>query len=191
MERIDINKINHYNNILKILYKYNHYPIGITTMMCEDTFIFDSKEEASKGFKEMESNERIAKGVNCVQGWWYGKSEWPKVREEYIEKAYDREEDDAPSVHWIEKGKFIEIPEINYKDNSEKPSQHIKNDIIVVGLFHHNKEGYTDPTYHKEGYYNTITDEWYLFTGSKYMETYEKIDKDDILSWYYIEELYK
>jgi hypothetical protein len=180
MEKIDINKIDLYNYTLKTLYKYGHYPIGITTMMCENTFIFETENEAIKAHKELESEESIISKEEIVQGWWYSKEEWSDIHKEYIKEMYDNDIEKSPKIYRIKKGEFIEIPKINYKDITEIPEKNKKIAIIL-------KKNDSDIDYHNEGYYDN---DWFLFTGSSIMETYKKICKDKINHWYYLDELY-
>ena len=159
-------------------------------MICEDTFIFETKDETIKAHKEFESEERSVPKEDQLQGWWYDKSEWSDAHKIYIRDLYRDNEENAPGVHWIEKGKLVELPTINYKEINELPEDPIRNDVIV-GLLLYDDNGWKDPNFHHEGYYNITTDEWFLFTGGPFMETYRKLNKDDIICWYYLDEIYK
>ena len=59
---------------LKLLNDAGHFPIGITTMMCEETFIFNTEKEATKAWKS---------GVLGNDGWFYGKKSFKKALEQY------------------------------------------------------------------------------------------------------------
>ena len=59
---------------LKLLNDAGHFPIGITTMMCEETFIFKTEKEANKSWKS---------GVLGNDGWFYSKRSFQKALEQY------------------------------------------------------------------------------------------------------------
>ena len=59
---------------LKLLNDAGHFPIGITTMMCEETFIFNTEKEATKAWKS---------GVLGNDGWFYGKRNFQKDLDKY------------------------------------------------------------------------------------------------------------
>ena len=59
---------------LKLLNDAGHFPIGITTMMCEETFIFKTEKEADKACES---------GVLGNEGWFYGKKAFKKALEQY------------------------------------------------------------------------------------------------------------
>ena len=66
-------------------------PIGITVMMCEETFIFKGSDEA----------ERAAK-MFLPEGWWYDFSSWIDARKVYVKESYRGIDDDAPIVYWLD-----------------------------------------------------------------------------------------
>lgn len=51
---------------LKILKEHGYEPTAICIIMCEETFVFKTQEEADRGYKEMEQEKSL------VDGWWYG-----------------------------------------------------------------------------------------------------------------------
>ena len=51
-----------------------HFPIGLTTMICEETFIFKTEKEADKACES---------GVLGNEGWFYGKKAFKKALEQY------------------------------------------------------------------------------------------------------------
>jgi len=53
-------------------------PIGVTQLMLEETFIFETDEEAKLAFETLEG------GKKGVVGWWYGKDSFEKAKEDYI-----------------------------------------------------------------------------------------------------------
>lgn len=59
---------------IKLLNDAEHFPIGITTMLCEETFIFKSEKEANKAWKSR---------VLGNDGWFYGKKSFKKALEQY------------------------------------------------------------------------------------------------------------
>ena len=59
---------------LKLLNDAGHFPIGITTMMCEETFIFNTEKEATKAWKS---------SVLGNDGWFYGKRNFQKDLDKY------------------------------------------------------------------------------------------------------------
>lgn len=69
---------------LDVIRKHGYNPIAITTIICEETFIFKTDEEASKAYEDLEIN----KGV--VDGWWYGEE---KFKEEH------KTLDNKPKIH--------------------------------------------------------------------------------------------
>lgn len=72
-------------------------PIGITKMICEETFIFNTDEEALKAFEYFEKNPV----GEVIQGWWYGIVDFQLARQEYVMNIYEGIEEDAPTIYWI------------------------------------------------------------------------------------------
>lgn len=70
-------------NAFKLLREKGYNPIGFSQMMFEDTFIFETEEEATKAFEEFELNQDSP--ILC--GWWYEKNEYLKQRE-IVEKDF-------------------------------------------------------------------------------------------------------
>ena len=52
-------------------------PIGISTLMCEETFIFETKEESLKAHQLCQIEKKVA------DGWWYGKEDFLIAKKEY------------------------------------------------------------------------------------------------------------
>lgn len=67
-------------------------PIGITVLICEETFIFKGEEEATKASEQF-----------LPEGWWYGFGSWEDTRQEYVKNMYGGDEDAAPIVYWLDK----------------------------------------------------------------------------------------
>lgn len=78
--------------LLKKVIASGFKPIGITIMICEETFIFKSKQEASAAAEKF-----------LPEGWWYEFSEWIEERNKYVKKFYKGDEDLAPTVYWLDK----------------------------------------------------------------------------------------
>lgn len=73
-------------------------PIGITVMVCEETFIFETEKEANEAHEAMDTNE----------GWWYGldgKYPWKETEEEYVSKMKKiyGEEYEGLKIYWLNK----------------------------------------------------------------------------------------
>lgn len=78
--------------MLKQVREAGFKPIGITVMICEETFIFKSDEEAQKAAEKF-----------LPEGWWYGFGSWDDTRNKYVKDMYNGIEDDAPIVYWLDK----------------------------------------------------------------------------------------
>jgi len=95
---------------VEILRQHGFNPIAVTTMMCEDTFVFKTQEEAERGFKEMEQEQRL------VIGWWYGYRQFLKSMDDYEEQFESR-----PVIHWLDKSyETGNPPSIKKKKNRGK-----------------------------------------------------------------------
>lgn len=64
-------------------------PIGICCLMCEETFIFDTKEEANNAYE-------ICEKGGIVSGWWYSKEDF----EEYL-PIYEKDFNSKVNVYWL------------------------------------------------------------------------------------------
>ena len=67
-------------------------PIAITTMVCEETFVFRSNTEALLAWEKFKP-----------EGWWYCLSDFDDSREEYVKEFYGGDVDQAPIVYWLDK----------------------------------------------------------------------------------------
>lgn len=65
-------------------------PVGITTMICEETIILETEEEIEKAWE-----------IFKPEGWWYTREQFEKAREDYVNDMYDGDETKAPKVYWI------------------------------------------------------------------------------------------
>lgn len=80
------------SSLLKEVKAAGFKPVGITVLMCEETFIFKGKREA----------EDVAKKF-LPEGWWYDFSSWVETRREYVKEIYGGDDDLAPTVYWLDK----------------------------------------------------------------------------------------
>jgi len=79
------------SHLLKEIRDAGFKPIGITVMMCEETFIFKNKIEAN-----------LAAEKFMPEGWWYGIDEWIETRIEYVKENYGGDEELAPTIYWFD-----------------------------------------------------------------------------------------
>lgn len=72
-------------------------PIAVSQMYFEDTFVFETEEEAKKAFQQFEIDEN-EKWIGDISGWWYGKEDFIKTV-----KEYETENDGYSKVliHWL------------------------------------------------------------------------------------------
>lgn len=77
--------------LLKLVRDAGFKPIGITVLLCEETFIFKGIEEAKR-----------AANMFLPEGWWYGFDSWEDTRQEYVKDMYHGDEDAAPIVYWLD-----------------------------------------------------------------------------------------
>lgn len=79
--------------LLKLVKGAGFKPIGITVMMCEETFIFKGTKEAEEAAK-----------MFLPEGWWYGLSQFWDDWEAYLKsmEIYNSEEAEE-GIHWLDK----------------------------------------------------------------------------------------
>lgn len=79
--------------LLKMVREQGFKPIGITIMMCEETFIFKGTKEAKEAWEMFKP-----------EGWWYGLGDFWKDWDDYLKQMgeYDYEEADV-AIHWLDK----------------------------------------------------------------------------------------
>jgi fructose-1,6-bisphosphatase len=92
------------SDVLKYLIDGGHNPIGISIMACEETFIFQTKEESSAAHKFINMPESPWGN----EGWFYaieddGEWPWEKARKDYVDRCYKGNENNAPKVYWLKK----------------------------------------------------------------------------------------
>ena len=63
--------IEHFQPQIDLLKEHGHKPIAVSTLLLEDTFVFETEKEATLAHEEMENTEN-----QKLQGWWYGKYEF-------------------------------------------------------------------------------------------------------------------
>jgi hypothetical protein len=80
---------------LDIIKNYGFNPIGFSVLTCEDTFIFETEEEAKKAYHLLERDVNN-KWIGKVDGWWYGKENFLTHVKEY-EERFDIES----TVYWL------------------------------------------------------------------------------------------
>lgn len=76
--------------LLKDIRNAGFKPIGITVMLCEETFIFETIEECEKAAK-----------MFLPEGWWYDLETFKKERTEYIDMFYSGDETIAANIFWL------------------------------------------------------------------------------------------
>jgi hypothetical protein len=67
------------NSSLKVLIENSYMPIAFTQYNLEDTFIFNTTEQAKECYDELEVDKKL------VCGWFYGKEEFEIHKKEYEE----------------------------------------------------------------------------------------------------------
>lgn len=78
--------------------KANGYnPIAVSQMYFEDTFVFETNEEATKAYRQFERDEK-EKWIGEIVGWWHGREDFKKTV-----KEYETENDGYSKVriHWL------------------------------------------------------------------------------------------
>jgi len=74
---------------LKLIKEQGFNPIGITIMMCEETFIFETSEESAKAHQACQVDNNIA------DGWWYGKDDFEMALIDYEDQFGEKK------IHWL------------------------------------------------------------------------------------------
>ena len=91
-----INPTEYLEATLNKMGKADFYPVGFARMGGEDTFIFQTSEEAKKAYHHFERNEK-GEWIGDIVGWWYGKEAWPETVDWYRKNVMDEE----VSVFWL------------------------------------------------------------------------------------------
>ena len=67
-------------------------PIGITVLMCEETFIFKGSKEANEAAK-----------MFLPEGWWYGLSQFWDDWDVYLKAMHIHNSEEAEEgIHWLD-----------------------------------------------------------------------------------------
>ena len=78
---------------IDILKAAGYKPIAVSQIYFEDTFIFETDEEAEKAYNKFEHTD-------CdIIGWWYGKDTFLQQVKKYEEEAHN---DVKVLVHWLD-----------------------------------------------------------------------------------------
>ena len=85
-------------------------PIMFTKLMMEDTFVFETEEEAKRAFYTFEQDENTGEYLGKFDGWWYGIDDFNKQSEE--NKDWNAGINDR---FWIKKGYGLDISEGHVK----------------------------------------------------------------------------
>ena len=78
--------------------KANGYKlIAVSQMYFEDTFVFETEDEAIKAYHQFERDEKN-EWIGEIVGWWYGRKDFEKKV-----KEYETENDGYSKVltHWL------------------------------------------------------------------------------------------
>lgn len=84
---------------LKYLRSKGYNPIGVSRMLCEDTFVFETEEETAKACQECDGAKV---GRKRLDGWWYNKEYGIRTIDEYEERFGWR-----PPIFWIDSNNHI------------------------------------------------------------------------------------
>lgn len=79
---------------LEIIRENGFVPIAVSQIYFEDTFVFETHEEATKAYEMLEEDETLP--YRCF-GWWYGK-------QEFLKEVLDYESKEGASkvlIHWL------------------------------------------------------------------------------------------
>ena len=85
----EIKEVGEYMNVcntpkspsLNIIREAGFNPIGICGYACEETFLFNTQEEATKAYNTLERDEN-GYFIGKVMGWWYGFDSLPIIDKE-------------------------------------------------------------------------------------------------------------
>lgn len=80
------------NWLLKEVVNAGFKPIGMTVMICEDTFIFKTPDDARAAWEKFKP-----------EGWWYDIGTFIDAWKKYVDEIYDGIEENAPIIYWFDK----------------------------------------------------------------------------------------
>ena len=83
-----------FKDYIEVIKAAGFNPIAVTQYYLEDTFIFNTDEEANNAYALLEKE----KGLKA--GWWYPIEEFEKLVEEY-----ERENECKVLIHWLKENK--------------------------------------------------------------------------------------
>jgi hypothetical protein len=90
---------NKYGEQLAFIRSNGFTPIGVSVMMFEDTFVFETIEEARQAGNACEVENHTD---DRIEAWWYGREEVPGIIDDY-EKSFKK----RPMVFWIDNDNHI------------------------------------------------------------------------------------
>lgn len=85
----------HFQKYLDLLLFKGYKPIAVSQIYMEDTYVFETAEEAKQAYNEFERSIE-GKWIGEIMGWWYGK-------ETFLEavKDYEEEYKEELSIYWL------------------------------------------------------------------------------------------
>lgn len=93
-----------FENNLKFLHKAGFNPIAVTQMYFEDTYVFKTKKEANRAYKQFEKDLQFKKNSKNkkkrIVGWWYGKKDFLDEVKRY---ETDNNGYSKVKVYWLDK----------------------------------------------------------------------------------------
>lgn len=82
-KRYNFNRpLSSFEDDLKTIKESGFNPIGVSQIYLEDTFIFETSEEAEHAYRKLE-RDRDEKFIGKVVGWWHGKEDFLEQVEVY------------------------------------------------------------------------------------------------------------
>jgi len=79
-----------WNEQLYTIREYQYNPIGVTQMYLQDVFVFETNEEATKAYNELDVDE------SKVSAFWYGKEDFLKEV-----KRYESMSENKVLIYWL------------------------------------------------------------------------------------------
>lgn len=87
--------LEYYKNNIDILKRHGFNCIGVSQMYLEDTYIFETKEEATKAYRQFERDEN-ENWIGKIAGWWYSKEDFDSTVIEY-----EKEMNTKVLIYWL------------------------------------------------------------------------------------------
>ena len=78
--------------LLKEVKEAGFKPVGITVMMCEETFIFRGEKEANEAWKKFRP-----------EGWWYSYADFINARKDYVKNFHNNDPTEAAQIFWLDR----------------------------------------------------------------------------------------